>query len=73
MGCTPSRVAVAVCSTPEKDASTIKQTPKIDEGERLHKIPATSTIYAGVFVGCLLIRFVAHSCHALLMHLRRHC
>lgn len=73
MGCTPSRVAVAVTSTADEDTSTKKPIPQIDEGERLHKIPATNTVFAGVFVGCLLIWFVAHSCLTLLMHLRRHC
>ena len=70
MGCTPSRVAVVVSSTPDEYTSTKKKTPQIDEGERLHKIPATNTVFAGVFIGCLLIRFVARSC-TLLMHLRR--
>lgn len=65
MGCTTSRVPVG--ATTVNDKSKIKPTPQTDEVDNWQKFPAVNTKFAGVFVGCLLIRFATYSCHIFLL------
>jgi hypothetical protein len=66
MGCTTSRVPVGASNT-VNDKSKIKPTPQTDEVDKQQKFPAVNTKFAGVFVGCLLIRFATYSCHIFLL------